>query len=146
MTAPSDPMERLLIEWECARLVNTYNLLNDAGRFEEAADLFAEDGSYLTPATPEPVVGRQAILQMLRQRPMPTARHFVTNLVIDVVSPTEARGHSYLLVLLSNDPDPAKAVASMPALTGEVEEHFLLTPDGWRLGHRRGKASIRFAG
>ncbi len=145
MTAPSDPMERLLIEWECARLVNSYNLLNDAGRFDEAAGLFAEDGSYLTPATPEPVVGRQAILEMLKQRPMPTARHFVTNLVIDVVSPTEARGHSYLLVLLSNDPEPVTAVASMPLLTGEIEEHFLLTPEGWRLGHRRGKAGIRLA-
>ncbi len=139
-------LERLMIEWECSKLVNRYNLLNDANRFEEAAALFAEDGSYQTPATPEPVAGRAAILEVLKMRSSASARHFVTNLVIDVISRTEARGRSYLLVLLSNEPDIAKAVASGPPLSGEIDEHFILTADGWRFGHRRGKLSIRFAG
>ena len=40
-----DAVERMLIEWECSKVVHRYNLLNDAGRFEEAAALFAEDGA-----------------------------------------------------------------------------------------------------
>ncbi len=140
-----DAVERMLIEWECSKVVHRYNLLNDAGRFEEAAALFAEDGSYLTPVTPEPVVGRAAILAMLKQRPAGTFRHFVTNLVIDVESGTEARGWSYLIVVASSEPDPLKAVADSPAFTGEIDEHFILTPEGWRFGDRRGRGGIRFA-
>ena len=144
MTATPDAVQRLLIEWECTKLVHRYNQLNDVGSFEEAAALFAEDGSYLTPVTPTPVVGRAAILEMLRQRPLGTFRHFVTNLVIDVVSAVEARGKSYLIVVMSRERDPLKAVADAPAFSGEVDEHFVLTSAGWRLGHRRGRGGIRF--
>jgi hypothetical protein len=144
MTTTPDATERMLIEWECAKLVNRYNQLNDAGRFEEAAALFAAEGSYLTPATAEPVVGRGAILEMLRQRPPGTFRHFVTNLVIDVESSMEVRGKSYLIVAMSRDPDPLKAVADRPPFTGEIDEHFVLTGEGWRFGHRRGRGGIRF--
>ena len=139
-----DQTQRALIEWECAKLVNRYNLLNDAGRFEEAAALFAKDGSYLTPAAPEPVFGRAAILRLLERRPQGTFRHFVANLVIDVDSPEEAHGKSYLIVAVSSEPDPLKAIAERPPFTGEIDEHFVLTDNGWRFGHRRGRGGIRF--
>lgn len=144
MTAAPGLMEKMWIEWECTRLVNRFNQLNDVGDFEAAAELFAPDGSYLTPLTPEPVAGRAAILEMLRQRPSGTFRHFVTNVVIDVQSSVEARGKSYLIVAMSSESDPLKAVADRPPITGEVDEHFILTPEGWRLGHRRGHGGISF--
>ena len=144
MAAMPDATERMLIEWECTKLVNHYNHLNDAGRFEEAAALFAEDGSFLTPATPEPVMGRQAILEMLKRRAPGTFRHFVTNLVIDAESSVEARGKSYLIVAMSRERDPLKAVADVPPFTGEIDEHFVLTNEGWRFGHRSGRGGIRF--
>ncbi len=143
MTATPDSIQTMLIEWECTKLVNRYNRLNDAGRFEEAAASFAEDGSYLTPVTPTPVVGRAAILEMLRRRPPGTFRHFVTNLVIDVKSSVEAQGTSYLIVAMSRELDPLKAIADAPPFSGEIDEHFVLTACGWRFGHRRGRGGIR---
>lgn len=145
MTDSHDPMTRMLIEWSCTHLVNRYNQLADAGRLEEAVDLFAPEGSYLTPAVVEPQQGRAAILAMLRGLPPMTVRHFVTNVVVDVLSPTEARGRSYLILLLSNELKADKAVAIGPAMTGEIDEHFVLTDKGWRFGHRQGFAGIRFA-
>lgn len=137
--------ERLRIEWACTRLVHRFNLLNDAGRFEEAAACFADQGSYVTPILSEPDIGRDAILRSLQARPAGTFRHFVTNVVIDVLSPAEARGHSYLLIALTGAPGVPLPVPDGPALTGEVQEHFLLTSEGWKMGHRVGLGGIDLA-
>lgn len=135
----------LAIEWACTRLVQHYNLLNDAGRFAEAAACFAAEGSYLTPMLAQPAVGREAILGVLKSRPAGTFRHFVTNLVVEVLSPVEARGHSYLLIALAGSREDPLPVPDGPALTGEVHEHFVLTGEGWRFGHRVGLGGIQLA-
>ena len=45
--------ERRAIEWDCARLINLYATLNDQGRWEEVAALYAEDG--LVEISPAPL-------------------------------------------------------------------------------------------
>jgi hypothetical protein len=135
------PAERMLIEWECTKLVHRFNWLNDRGRFEEAAECFAPDASYLTPASPDPVAGREALVASFSARPPWTFRHFVTNLFVDAISSTEARGHSAMLVAFNSGP-PTAPTAPTPAITGEVDEHFVLTESGWRFGHRRGYGGI----
>lgn len=140
MTEPPSA-ERMLIEWECAKLVHRFNWLNDRGQFEAAADCFAPDGSYLTPATPKPVAGRAALIASLAARPQWTFRHFVTNLFVNAISPTEATGHSAMLIAFNSGP-PDAPVVPIPAITGEVDEHFVLTDNGWRFGNRRGYGGI----
>ena len=91
--------------WELAareairETVAAYAHCADSGRFDELAGLFAVDG-VLEVHGQDPVEGRDAIRAYLggvgtdlaRDTTVPLIRHHVSNLRIEVVSPTEARG------------------------------------------------------
>lgn len=125
----SDDDARRAIEWECTRLINLYANLNDAARWPEVAELYAEDGLMTRPTAPDaPVVGRAAILAAFTARPPRTTRHICANIVIDVESATAARGRSAML-LFTGGPAP---------LVGGFADRFVLTMDGWRFAERRG--------
>ena len=125
-----DQTERHAIEWECARLINLYALLNDEARWEEVTALYAPDGLMTRPTAPdEPVVGREAILAAFKARPPRTTRHVCSNIVIDVESETSARGRSAMLLFTGAD---------KPPLVGGFDDRFVLTDDGWRFAERRG--------
>ena len=126
--------ERRAIEADCARLINLYANLNDAGDWPAVAALYAEDGLMTRPTAPDqPIVGREAILAGFLARPARTTRHIVGNVVIDVETATEARGESAMLLFTG---------AAAP-LVGSFEDRFVLTAEGWRFAERRG--SILFA-
>jgi len=121
--------ERRAIEADCARLINLYANLNDAGDWPAVAALYAEDGLMTRPTAPDqPIVGREAILAGFLARPARTTRHIVGNVVIDVETATEARGESAML-LFSGAPAP---------LVGSFSDRFVLTAEGWRFAERRG--------
>lgn len=125
-----DASERRAIEWECARLINLYALLNDEARWDEVAALYAPDGLMTRPIAPDqPIVGRKAILAAFKARPPRTTRHVCSNIVIDVKSATAARGRSAMLLFTSAD---------KPPLVGGFEDRFVLTDEGWRFAERRG--------
>jgi hypothetical protein len=125
-----DASERRAIEWECARLINLYALLNDEARWDEVAALYASDGVMTRPTAPDqPIVGREAILAAFKARPPRMTRHVCSNIVIDVESATSARGRSAMLLFTSAD---------KPPLVGGFEDRFVLTDDGWRFAERRG--------
>lgn len=126
------PEERRAIEWECARLIAHYANLNDAGRWEDVAALFAEDGVMTRPSAPDsPIRGRQTILDALRARPPRVTRHFCSNIVIHVDAADEARGESAML-LFTEGTSP---------LVGSFDDQFVLTDQGWRFAARHGRLS-----
>ena len=129
------------IEWACTRLVNLFNLLSDSRAHDEAAALFVPDGTYIRPGRPA-LVGRNALAAAFRQDPPGRKRHFVTNVVVDVVSPVEAKGRSYLLLASSTDEAEGCRVADRPLVAGEVAEQFALTEEGWRFAAREGSATF----
>jgi SnoaL-like protein len=125
-----DSAQRHSIEWECARLINLYALLNDEARWEEVAELYAADGVMTRPSAPEePVIGREAILAAFNARPPRTTRHVCANIVIDVESPRSALGQSAMLLFTN---------AEGPPLVGGFDDRFVLTEEGWRFAERRG--------
>ena len=125
-----DAAERLAIEWECTRLISLYALLNDEGRWDEIAALYAPDGEMTRPTAPdEPIVGRAAILAAFKARPPRKSRHVCSNIVIDVESAMAARGRSATLLFIA---------AEKPPLVGGFEDEFVLTDEGWRFSRRRG--------
>ena len=125
-----DASDRRAIEWECARLINRYALLNDEARWEEVAALYAPGGVMTRPTAPDqPIVGREAILAAFKARPPRTTRHVCSNIVIDVESATSARGRSAMLLFTS---------AEKPPLVGGFEDRFVLTEEGWLFAERRG--------
>jgi hypothetical protein len=121
--------QRRAIEWECTRLVNLYANLNDAAEWEAVASLYSLDGAMARPSAPDVLIkGRAAILEAFRARPARTTRHICANLVVDVESPTAARGESAMLLY------------SGPGLpiVGSFHDRFVLTGEGWRFAERRG--------
>lgn len=126
------PDERRAIEWECARLIAHYANLNDAGRWEDLATLFTEDGVMVRPSAPDsPINGRQAILDALRARPPRVTRHFCSNIVIDVTTADLARGESAMLLFTEQG----------PPLVGSFHDRFVRTDQGWRFAERTGRLS-----
>lgn len=121
--------EILAAEWACARLVARYANLNDAGAWNQLADLYAEDGRFARPAAPTDVVhGRAAILESLRARPLRKGRHICSNVVIDVLSPTAAQGEC-AMALFVEGADPK---------VGTFRDRFVKTAEGWRFAERLG--------
>ena len=126
------PDERRTIEVDCARLIALYANRNDAADWAGVAALYAADGEMARPTAPDaPVVGRAAILAAFQARPPRKTRHVCSNVVIDVVSPTEARGESAMVLF---QPEGAP-------LVGSFHDRFVLTADGWRFAERRGSLS-----
>ena len=104
--------------WELAareairETVASYAHHADSGRFAELAALFAEAG-VLEVRGEDPLHGRDAIhafltgvgTQLSAATTVPMIRHYVSNLTIDVVSLTEARGACYFLAVTEHGVD-----------------------------------------
>jgi uncharacterized protein (TIGR02246 family) len=126
-------------QWELAvreairETVASYAHCADSGRFEDFAALFAVDG-VLEVHGEEPLRGRAAIRAFLEgvgtqlndATTVATIRHHVSNLTIDIVSPTEARGACYFLAITEHGVDH----------WGRYRDRY--TPDGdkWLFAHR----------
>ena len=136
----------LRIEHACARLVQHYANLNDARRWEEVAGLYTEDGIFCRPSAPgEEIRGRAAILDSLLARPGRVTCHIVTNVVVDVVSESEARAFSRI-VLYQAEPGSDGQVAQhslAQPLIGAFTDRLVLLSEGWKFSERRGTITIR---
>ncbi|WP_231848766.1 nuclear transport factor 2 family protein [Sphingobium sp. SYK-6] len=136
-----DETTRRAIEWDCTRLINQYTLLNDAADWEAVAALYAEDGQMARPSAPDkPVIGRDAILAAFLARPARAARHVVSNVVVDVISETEATAKSIILLYQgSANPDGGLPIRDPNGpLIGTYTDRLCKTTEGWRFAERIG--------
>jgi hypothetical protein len=117
------------IEHDCARLIARYANLNDAARWADVAELYAEDGRMSRPTAPDVwIAGRGEILAAFLARPARTTRHVCSNVVIDVIDADHAVGESAML-LFTGDGAPR---------VGSFHDRFIRTDAGWRFAERRG--------
>lgn len=140
MSDPFNADPHRAIEWECEQLVRRFANLNDERDHERLAALFTDSASFARPFDPDnPIVGQKNIMILFRDRPLRLSRHFMTNTVIDVISPTRAQGRSYLLFFSSMDAEAPRPVKAEPEIhIGQYDDVFVLTPSGWRFQERRG--------
>jgi len=126
--------------WELAareairETVASYAHYADSGRFAEFAALFAPDGALEVHGEP-PLNGRDAIRLFLEgvsldleaaSTTAPMIRHHVSNLKIDVESPTSARGVCYFLAVTEHGVDH----------WGRYRDQFVPDGDRWLFAHR----------
>jgi len=137
--------QRRTIELECARLINLYANLNDEGRWEDVAALYAPDGMMTRPTTPDaPIRGRDALLASFLARPPRISRHICANIVVEVESESAASATSAILLFtggLEREGGPARRDDG-PPLVGDYRDRFVLTPEGWRFAERRGSLTF----
>lgn len=108
---------------EILQLYFRYPLVLDNGDAEGYADLFTEDGSFGNR------VGREALLDFVRNRTPSTVRHAP---LTPIITPT-AEGASGVVLNLFID------VAQSPAVVTRVSQYtdtIVRTPDGWRFKTR----------
>ncbi|MGZ3341484.1 MAG: nuclear transport factor 2 family protein, partial [Reyranella sp.] len=120
-----DDLARLMIERECGRLPLLFAKYADNGDHAALAALFTEDCEFARPFQPDhPFYGRDRVQAIFRDRPPILVRHIVTNVLVDVVSETEARGTNYLAMLSCHSaiepPQPAGGL-----YVGGFEDHYV---------------------
>jgi hypothetical protein len=142
-----DPVERLMAERDCERLIVEYARRLDLGEPQRVAELFTDDAVWEMPGRIR-FEGRAELEAGFPGRmvaPGRTARHVVTNVAIDVASHDEATGFCYLINYRHDSPsgvpaDPAPS--AVPMYVGQYYDRFVRTPDGWRFKHRRSEVSF----
>jgi hypothetical protein len=136
--------ERLAIEWECSKLCHAFANYGDVNDFVSLANLFTIDGSMSRPSVPDvDITGRQAIIDAFGKRPALVIRHIVTNVQIEVLSETEARGFSLVLWLSAPQTDAPLPLLAGPMQVGEFRDVYVKTTEGWKFKERKGQLVLR---
>lgn len=150
MSAELSPAERIEIERACERIVYAYSRFMDVGDMNGAADLFAQDGTFARPMTPDQLItGRETIRASLLSRPKTLlTKHLVTSVIIDVESRDTARGLSYLTMISTTPGEGAKPphLSAGPIWFGEMNDRFVREGGAWKFADRRGSIQVKFAG
>lgn len=130
--------QRLLIERDCERLITQYCHFVDHDDAAKIADLFTEDGRWWNVNASWD--GQEAIragFQRRQDNKRRMSRHVCTNVLIDVISDSEARGVTYMS-LYFHDGEPGRETSPTDCLQklGEYRDEFVKTDNGWRFRRR----------
>ena len=141
-----DAVARLLIERECARLPLLFARYADEGDHAALAELFTQDCEFARPFQPDhPFYGRERVQAIFRDRPPILVRHMVSNILVDVVSETEARGTNYLAMLSCHSTTEPPAPAG-GLYVGGFEDHYLKVDGKWLFKSRYGHVALHQGG
>jgi ketosteroid isomerase-like protein len=137
---------RRSIEADCARLINLYAMLNDAGDWDRLAALYTPDARFARPSAPDDFIeGRENILAAFKARPPRSSRHVISNIVVDVESADAARAFSVIVLYQGDAADDGglpKMSANSP-LVGRFSDRLTRTGEGWRFAERQGRLDFQ---
>ena len=141
-----DDLARLLIERECGRLPLLFAKYADNGDHAALAELFTENCLFARPFQPDyPFHGRDRVQAIFRDRPPILVRHVVTNVLVEVISETEARGTNYLAMLSSHASiEPPQEAGGL--YVGGFEDIYVKSADGWQFKSRLGNVALHQGG
>lgn len=138
-----DDIQKLVIEQACRRLVLEFAKYNDDWDHEALAALFVEDCEFARPLDPDlPYFGREKLHALFRDRRPRRTRHVMTNILITVVSETEARGNSYVTMLSSADATGKGPREGEGIFVGAFDDVFVRTEAGWKFKARYGNVAL----
>ncbi|MGW0578048.1 nuclear transport factor 2 family protein [Streptomyces sp. NPDC002920] len=128
-----DPIEQLLAERACQRLLLDLVRRLDLGGPGSAADLFTEDATWAWPEGDRLVKGRAALRAHYDAHPADChARRLMADVRVHVTSPDTARATSYFTTYRVDDTPPCP-----PVRIGHYEDTLRRTPTGaWLLATR----------
>jgi hypothetical protein len=141
-----DDLARLLAEREVALLPLLFAKYADNGDHAALAQLFTEDCEFARPFQPDyPFYGRDRVQAIFRDRPAILVRHIVTNVLVEIVSETEARGTNYLAMLSSHaSVEPPQEAGAL--YVGGFVDHYVKTATGWKFKSRMGRVVLHQGG
>ena len=123
----------------CTAAIQRFSAYVDAGRYDDAAALFAPDGVMQRPQ--ERIEGREALRHSFQQRPAHRlTRHVISNLILDLVDDNTVRALSYVCVFRHlgtpgetlHQPVPARN----PETLAEYIDELVRVDGAWLIGRR----------
>lgn len=135
-----DEREFAGIEAACRRLSTAFAVYVDHGRAEDVVALFTPDGVFERAGLR--LDGAAEIAAFLARRPATRiTRHFCSNILIEPVDSTRARGIVYFTLFEGEGETPA--TMQLPLTVGEYHDDYVRTANGWRIRHRRSVGIFR---
>ena len=145
-----DAGQRLAIELACGKLPLLFAKYADEGDAQALAQLFTTDCEFSRPFQPEyPFHGRAAVEAVFRDRPPILVRHIVTNVLVEALTETRARGTSYLAMLSSHASTQPPQEAGALYVGGFTDEYVLDQSEPvavWRFSKRAGMVALHMGG
>ncbi|MEV8103589.1 MULTISPECIES: nuclear transport factor 2 family protein [unclassified Streptomyces] len=136
-TETLDPMERLLAERACERLIVEFVRRLDLGDPSSVADLFTPDGVWQWPHGDRRVEGRDALRRYFGSRPKDRlSRRMSTNILVTVDSASEATATSYFATYRIDGYTGGMVPPVLPANVGHYEDTFRKVDGAWLLAGR----------
>ena len=141
-----DDLARLVAEHECGKLPLLFAKYADNGDHAALAALFTQDCELARPFQPDhPFVGRERVQAIFRDRPPILMRHIVTNVLVEVLSETEARGTNYLSMLSSHaSTEPPQESGAL--YVGGFEDEYVKLDGAWKFRRRHGMVALHLGG
>ena len=123
----------------CVDTIQRFAVFVDAGRYEEAANLFAEDGVMQRPQ--ERIDGRRALMDSFKARPHHRmTRHIISNVVLEPMGPDRVRASSYASVYRHLGPVGAPltlpVTSRAPETIAEYSDELSRENGEWRIWRR----------
>ena len=142
--AALSPVERMLIEHECARIVQHSFNLSDAARHDELVALFTEDAVVVRPSRPDaPLVGRKAIeADYAARSPNRRTFHICSNMVVEVHGHDRAEAYCHVVLYVMRADGPMAnglPVADSGRIAGEFRDVLVREGNGWKVSRRTGR-------
>ncbi|MFI1769812.1 nuclear transport factor 2 family protein [Streptomyces sp. NPDC020800] len=133
-----DPVERLLAERACERLIVELVRRLDLGEPSTVSDLFTPDGVWEWPYDQRRIEGREALREYFGSRPVDRlSRRMCTNILVTVDSPDTARATTYFATYRVDGYTEGSLVAPrLPANIGHYEDTFRKVDGIWLLASR----------
>jgi hypothetical protein len=134
-----DPLERLLAERACERLVVDFVRRLDLGEPSSVAELFTEDGVWQWPAPGDGrrSEGREALREYFGSRPADRlSRRIMSNILVTVTSPDTAEATSYFTTYRVDGYSGAMVPPGPPVQVGHYEDTFRKPDGAWLLASR----------
>ncbi|WP_093907924.1 nuclear transport factor 2 family protein [Streptomyces sp. cf386] len=133
-----DPLDRLLAERACERIIIDFVHRLDLGEPASVAELFTEDGSWAWPEGERLVKGRDALRQYFGSRPADRlSRRLMSNVLVTATSPDTATATSYFTTYRVDGHEGGPVPPGPPVQVGSYEDAFHKSPDGtWLLSAR----------
>ncbi|MEU9701581.1 nuclear transport factor 2 family protein [Streptomyces sp. NPDC047981] len=132
-----DPLERLLAERACERLVVEFVHRLDLGDPGSVADLFTQDGTWEWPAGDRRITGHDALRSYFGNRPADRlSRRICTNILVTVTSADAASATTYFTTYRVDGYSEGLVAPRAPIQVGHYEDTFRKVDDTWLLTKR----------
>jgi hypothetical protein len=132
-----DPLQRLLAERACERVILDFVRRLDLGEPSSVAELFTEDGTWEWPDDERRVEGRGALRKYFGSRPAGRlSRRLMSNVLVTLTSRGTAISTAYFTTYRVDGHHGGMVPAGPPVQVGHYEDTFRQVDGSWLISTR----------